>query len=170
MTLTISLSAVIIFIFFRISRESYLVILQQQNLSASTFPIPSRPRIFPPYPTGEYLLELLINFMILYPGVSDHLIYIVLISAFFFELISPRLIIGFFKERVNTGPQNRGRRKLNSRIITFLLLILTMLFIFNTGIFFRFPPTIHLRHLSSDLCSSPLLLSVFSLKRRECRE
>ncbi len=48
---------------------------------------------------GGISFGIIVNFMIIYPDLADHIIYIILISAFFFELISPKLILLFFRER-----------------------------------------------------------------------
>ncbi len=102
LTLTINISAVFIFIFFRIIGKvigNFAAIKSFQ----SAFTIPSGLG-FSLLSAGGISFGIVINFMILYPGLSGHLIYIVIISSVFFELISPRLIIAFFKNRSNSGP------------------------------------------------------------------
>lgn len=104
---SISISAVIIFIIFRTLGKVFGNFAAVKSFR-STFPIPSGLG-FALLSNGGISFGIIINFMILYPGLSNHILYVVLISAFFFELISPRLIIGFFKERVN--PQS-GKEKM----------------------------------------------------------
>jgi len=49
--------------------------------------------------TGGISFGIIISFKILFPKLSDEIIYIILIAAFFFELISPKLILIFFEKR-----------------------------------------------------------------------
>jgi len=102
LTNTISLSAVSIFIVFRILGKAAGNFAAVKSFR-SAFPIPSGIG-FSLLSEGGISFGIIINFMILYPELSGHLIYIVIISAFLFELISPRLIIKFFKNRSNIGP------------------------------------------------------------------
>jgi len=59
---------------------------------------------------GGLTFGIIISFIILYPDYSAQVIPVILISAFIFELISPRLILGFFRKTENRKPdQGKGR-------------------------------------------------------------
>ncbi|MEN8153644.1 MAG: cation:proton antiporter [Acidobacteriota bacterium] len=75
----------------------------------STFKIPSTIGIAL-LSEGGLSFGILINFIILFPELSDKIIYIVILSSFINELLSPRLILTQFKEKEFIG--NIGGKKL----------------------------------------------------------
>ncbi|MEN8221726.1 MAG: hypothetical protein ABFR36_00595 [Acidobacteriota bacterium] len=97
----ISLAGVILFIIFRTAGKVIGNFIAAKSFR-SAFRIP--PGIgFSLLSKGGISFGIIINFKIIYPELSDQIIYIILISAFFFELISPRLILSFFQEKVSPG-------------------------------------------------------------------
>ncbi len=107
--LKISIPAVLIFIVFRTAGKVVGNFAGVKSFR-SAFPIP--PGVgFSLLSEGGISFGIIINFKILYPELSSHIIHIILISAVFFELISPRLILSFFQERVDqkSGPLSGGK-------------------------------------------------------------
>lgn len=97
--LRISITAVLIFIVFRTAGKVTGNFTAAKSFR-SLFRIPPGMG-FSLLSEGGISFGIIINFKIIYPELSGQIIYIILISAFFFELISPRLILLFFREREN---------------------------------------------------------------------
>ncbi len=99
-----SIAAVLIFIIFRTAGKVMGNFAAVKSFR-SAFRIP--PGVgFSLLSQGGISFGIIINFNIIYPELSTWIIYIILISTFFFELISPRLILASFQDRANqtSGP------------------------------------------------------------------
>ncbi|MCK5222629.1 MAG: hypothetical protein KAR14_13670, partial [Candidatus Aminicenantes bacterium] len=99
-----SIAAVLIFIIFRTAGKVTGNFAAVKSFR-SAFRIP--PGVgFSLLSQGGISFGIIINFNIIYPELSTWIIYIILISTFFFELISPRLILASFQDRANqtSGP------------------------------------------------------------------
>lgn len=104
----ISIAAVLIFIVFRTAGKVAGNFTAAKSFR-SLFRIPPGMG-FSLLSEGGISFGIIINFKIIYPELSDQIIYIILISAFFFELISPRLILLFFRERVSLATDNQKEK------------------------------------------------------------
>jgi len=101
----VSIGAVVLFILARVTGKTVGSFTAVKPFR-SAFTIP-RGIGFALLSQGGITFGIIINFVILYPELSHHLVYIAIISALFFELISPRLITVFFRDRVE---KQKGER------------------------------------------------------------